>query len=108
MIWWPNEIPTLQYGRVTLRPPAESDVEQIFEACQDKEIQFWTTIPRPYLIEHANGFVNGDFPEYKIWAIENEESKPVGVISIHEVDESGAAEDEDAQGLGRLGGLRPG
>jgi len=74
-----------------IREIIKSDASWIFEACQDKEIQFWTTIPRPYLIEHANGFVNGDFPEYKIWAIENEESKPVGVISIHEVDESGAA-----------------
>ncbi|GAB3945171.1 hypothetical protein GCM10027614_36520 [Micromonospora vulcania] len=26
-------------------------------ACQDPDIQRWTTVPRPYLPEHAHGFV---------------------------------------------------
>ncbi|CAB4659108.1 unannotated protein [freshwater metagenome] len=75
-----------------IREIRKTDATWIFEACQDEQIKYWTTIPRPYLIEHAHAFVNGDFPEYKIWAIENEESKPVGVISIHGIDESGAAD----------------
>ena len=75
----------------SIREIAKSDASWIYEACQDEQIQFWTTVPRPYLIEHATGFVNGDFPEYKIWVIEDSESRAVGVISIHEVDESGAA-----------------
>ena len=57
MIWWPSEIPTLQYGRVTLRPPAESDVEQIFEACQDPLIPRFTTVPAEYTMAHALDYV---------------------------------------------------
>jgi RimJ/RimL family protein N-acetyltransferase len=75
-----------------IRDLSVSDIPWLFEACQDREIQFWTTIPRPYLMEHAQGYVNGDFPEYKIWVIVDEESRPVGLISIHEVDEGGVAD----------------
>lgn len=78
--------------RHKIRDLKESDAQWIYEACQDEQIQFWTTIPKPYLIEHAIGFIKGEFPEYKIWAIENEQSEPVGVISIHTVDERGDAD----------------
>lgn len=57
MIWWPNEIPTLQYGRVTLRPPAESDVPKIYEACQDPLIPRFTTVPVEYTMAHALDYV---------------------------------------------------
>ena len=76
----------------SVREIAESDANWIFEACQDKEILFWTTVPRPYTLQHAQGFIRGAVPEYKIWVIENKESKPVGIISIHTVDEAGNAE----------------
>lgn len=72
-----------------------SDAQWIFDACQDEQIQFWTTIPKPYLMEHAESFVRGEFPEYKIWVIERNgarKSEPVGVISIHGVDEEGVAD----------------
>lgn len=75
-----------------IRDIADSDAAWIFEACQDKEIIFWTTIPRPYTLQHAQGFVGGEVAEYKIWVIENKDLKPVGVISIHTVDEAGNAE----------------
>ena len=74
------------------------DASWIFEACQDEQIQFWTTIPKPYLREHAQSFVRGEIPEYKIWVIEEagaervKRANPVGVISIHGVDEAGVAE----------------
>ena len=58
MIWWPNEIPTLQYGRVTLRRPVQGDVEPIFEACQDPLIPRYTTVPSDYTILHAQNFVD--------------------------------------------------
>ena len=45
MIWWPSEIPTIQYGRITLRPPTNSDVQAIYEACQDPLIPRFTTVP---------------------------------------------------------------
>jgi RimJ/RimL family protein N-acetyltransferase len=76
----------------SIREIVQSDANWIFNACQDKEIQFWTTVPRPYTIEHAQSFIRGEFPEYKIWVIEDKQSKAVGVISIHSVDEAGNAE----------------
>ena len=76
----------------SIREIAESDANWIVEACQDKEILFWTTVPRPYELQHAQGFIRGEFPEYKIWVIEDKESKAVGIISIHTVDEGGNAE----------------
>ena len=57
MIWWPTEIPTLQYGRVTLRPPAEKDVTAIFNACQDPLIPRFTTVPANYTMAHALDYV---------------------------------------------------
>ncbi len=76
----------------SIREIVESDADWMFEACQDKEILFWTTVPRPYTLQHAQGFIRGAVPEYKIWVIENKESKPVGIISIHTVDDAGNAE----------------
>ncbi|MEW2142525.1 GNAT family N-acetyltransferase [Micromonospora vinacea] len=44
---------------VLLRPWRETDAEAVHRACQDPDIQRWTTVPRPYLPEHAHGFVTG-------------------------------------------------
>ncbi|MET8089047.1 GNAT family N-acetyltransferase [Micromonospora sp. NPDC005220] len=42
---------------VLLRPWREADAEAVHRACQDPDIQRWTTVPRPYRPEHAHGFV---------------------------------------------------
>jgi RimJ/RimL family protein N-acetyltransferase len=42
---------------VTLREPAADDVDWVFETCQDPDIQRYTTVPVPYLREHAEGWV---------------------------------------------------
>ncbi|MBM0233532.1 GNAT family N-acetyltransferase [Micromonospora sp. STR1_7] len=42
---------------VLLRPWREADADAVHRACQDPDIQRWTTVPRPYLPEHAHGFV---------------------------------------------------
>ncbi|MFI6233685.1 GNAT family N-acetyltransferase [Micromonospora sp. NPDC050784] len=42
---------------VLLRPWREADAEAVHRACQDPDIQRWTTVPRPYRPEHALGFV---------------------------------------------------
>ncbi|MFI6779919.1 GNAT family N-acetyltransferase [Micromonospora sp. NPDC050276] len=42
---------------VLLRPWREADADAVHKACQDPDIQRWTTVPRPYLPEHAHGFV---------------------------------------------------
>ena len=60
MIWWPSEIPTLQYGLVTLRPSAERDIDSIFQACQDPLIPAFTTVPTNYTLDHAIDFVRSD------------------------------------------------
>jgi RimJ/RimL family protein N-acetyltransferase len=35
MIWWPTEVPTLQYGLITLRKPEERDIVPLYEGVQD-------------------------------------------------------------------------
>jgi RimJ/RimL family protein N-acetyltransferase len=76
----------------SLRDLKPTDAIWIFEACQDEQIQYWTTVPKPYLMEHAVGFANGKTSEKKVWVIEDSSKKEVGVISIHGVDENGNAE----------------
>ncbi|MGC4809127.1 GNAT family N-acetyltransferase [Micromonospora sp. DT228] len=42
---------------VLLRPWRGTDADAVHRACQDPDIQYWTTVPRPYRPEHALGFV---------------------------------------------------
>ena len=93
MIWWPNEIPTLQYGLVTLRPSAERDVDSIFNACQDPLIPAFTTVPANYTIDHAIDFVRSDpfsFSErrelrFVIDYGNGDDLQFAGVISLHTI-----------------------
>lgn len=55
---WPPEAPVLSDGVVTLRGLAPDDVDAVFAACQDPEIPRFTTVPSPYLREHAEAFVS--------------------------------------------------
>jgi RimJ/RimL family protein N-acetyltransferase len=48
---------TLTGRRLLLRPFAPEDVPAVYQACQDPEIQRWTSIPSPYLGEHAERFI---------------------------------------------------
>jgi RimJ/RimL family protein N-acetyltransferase len=59
-----------------LRPWQPRDAEPVYRACQDPEIQRWTTIPRPYLREHAEGFVNA----YTEQSWVNGTAAPLGVF----------------------------
>ncbi len=93
MISWPAEIPTLQYGLVTLRPSAEKDIDSIFNACQDPLIPAFTTVPATYTLDHAIDFVRSDpfsFAERRElrFIIEHgndNEAKFAGVISLHTI-----------------------
>jgi RimJ/RimL family protein N-acetyltransferase len=40
-----------------LRVWRPADADAVHRACQDPDIQRWTTVPTPYLLEHAEGFV---------------------------------------------------
>ena len=72
---------------ISLRRLVETDHEWIFRACQDLEIQRFTLIPRPYTREHAIEFLRPQSGEYSVWVIQSGDD-PVGVISIHKIDES--------------------
>ncbi len=93
MIWWPAEIPTLQYGLVTLRPSAERDIDSIFDACQDPLIPAFTTIPANYTLDHAIDFVRSDpfsFSErrelrFVIDYGNGDDAQFAGVISLHTI-----------------------
>lgn len=44
-------------GVVVLEAPDDADADRITDVCQDPDVQEWTTIPSPYLREHAEAFV---------------------------------------------------
>jgi RimJ/RimL family protein N-acetyltransferase len=62
MIWWPNEVPTIQQGQFTLRPLSDTDIEAIYQSCQDPLIPKYTTVPDHYTMELAQDFVLGKTP----------------------------------------------
>lgn len=54
---------TLTTERLLLRTVGPQDADAVHEAAQDPDIQRWTTIPSPYLREHAEGFVGQAVPD---------------------------------------------
>jgi RimJ/RimL family protein N-acetyltransferase len=44
-------------GRFQLRPFLPRDADAVYAACQDPDIQRWTTVPVPYERHHAAGYV---------------------------------------------------
>jgi RimJ/RimL family protein N-acetyltransferase len=49
---------TLTDGDLLLRPWSDGDVDAVHRACQDPEIQRWTTVPSPYGRADAEWFVS--------------------------------------------------
>lgn len=58
--------PTLTAARLALRPWRPTDSHDVFDACQDADIQRWTTVPSPYTLAHAEEFVSVTAPQ--TWA----------------------------------------
>ncbi|WP_108999756.1 GNAT family N-acetyltransferase [Streptomyces rishiriensis] len=54
---------TLTSARLVLRPLDPRDTDAVYTAAQDPDVQRWTTIPSPYLREHARGFIELLAPE---------------------------------------------
>ncbi|WP_055699486.1 MULTISPECIES: GNAT family N-acetyltransferase [Streptomyces] len=48
--------------RLCLRTFVPEDIDEIHLACQDPDIQRWTTVPSPYARVHAEDFVNHRVP----------------------------------------------
>jgi RimJ/RimL family protein N-acetyltransferase len=104
MIWWPSQTPTIHHGQFTLRPLSESDINAIYQSCQDPLIPKFTTVPTDYTMELAQAFVLEKTPrlfaERKAihWAlIVNKDVSPaalkvagetfLGPFSIHGIEE---------------------
>ena len=59
---FPEDVPVLTDGLVTLRAHTPSDVPAAFEMCQDPVMQRWTTIPVPYELHNAEHFLTERVP----------------------------------------------
>jgi RimJ/RimL family protein N-acetyltransferase len=77
--------PTLTDGRLTLRPPRDSDIPALVAACQDPEIPRWTRVPSPYTEEHARGWLASEIEGVRLFAV-NGEDRLLGSVSLMEVD----------------------
>ena len=53
----PGPQPVLTDGLVRLRAQTAGDLDAVVVACSDPETQRWTSVPSPYLREHAELFV---------------------------------------------------
>ncbi|WP_432888353.1 GNAT family N-acetyltransferase [Kribbella sp. CA-245084] len=106
---FPEDVPVLTDGVVTLRAHTVDDVEPAYLMCQDPVMQEWTTIPVPYLHEHAVSFLTELVPNgwrtntMWAWAIEYD-GRYAGTIDLGDgeggVGEVGFALSPDVRGNG--------
>ncbi len=54
---------TLTTARLLLRTVGAQDAPAVLAACQDPLIRRWTTVPSPYLPEHAESFLTQQVPD---------------------------------------------
>jgi len=71
MPWQAEQVPgppnaLLTTTRLLMRPIGPDDVDAVYTECQDPDVQRWTTVPSPYLREHAEQFTGEIAP--KSWA----------------------------------------
>ena len=88
MIWWPTEVPTLQYGLITLRKPEERDIVPLFEGVQDPLIPKFTRIPANYQMANAEHYVrercpNGFTMQTEIQLVLEYDGNFAGALSFH-------------------------
>ena len=62
VVSFPEGVPVLTDGRVTLRAHRPADVEAVWEQCTDPVSQRWTTVPVPYSRADAERFVTEVIP----------------------------------------------
>ncbi|MET0741065.1 MAG: GNAT family N-acetyltransferase [Candidatus Nanopelagicales bacterium] len=60
---------TVSEGDVLLRLASPEDIPSMTRACQDPEMQRWTTIPVPYDVQHAQSFVARMVPLGPGWCL---------------------------------------
>ncbi|MCW2501628.1 MAG: family N-acetyltransferase [Frankiales bacterium] len=85
-------------GRLHLRPWSPYDEDAVLAACQDAEIQRWTTVPSPYTREHAHAWVTTVAPAgwadgtRASWAVLDATTGALlGYVGLHAI-QDGAAE----------------
>lgn len=106
---FPDDVPVLTDGAVTLRAHTADDVDPAYRMCQDPVMQEWTTIPVPYLHEHAVNFLTEVVPAgwrentAWAWAIEYD-GNYVGTVDLRDgqggVGEVGFAVSAEVRGHG--------
>ncbi|HEU4947404.1 MAG TPA: GNAT family N-acetyltransferase [Kribbella sp.] len=75
---FPEDVPVLTDGVVTLRAHTTDDIPAALAMCQDPEMQRWTTVPVPYERQHAEHFLTEHIPAgwrdggFWGWAIEHD------------------------------------
>ncbi|WP_433610562.1 GNAT family N-acetyltransferase [Dactylosporangium sp. CA-139114] len=87
---------------LVLRAWQPEDAEDVYRACQDPRIQRWTTVPVPYLPEHAEDFTGA--VTRTAWATQT--SAPLGVFDARSGEllaSSGLVALDKAGGNGELG-----
>lgn len=84
----------LRDGDLLLSPPMPEDVDAVTAACQDPEVQGWTTIPVPYERTDAESFIAAVVPQNwadgsPTWAVRTRDPdgghRLVGMIGLDEV-----------------------
>jgi RimJ/RimL family protein N-acetyltransferase len=80
---------------LALRPLVATDADWIFAACQDADIQRWTTVPAPYTRAHAEHFVATAPERPWTWAVVDTSAPLPGLAmaSIHRIDPSNGEAD---------------
>ncbi len=80
---------SLQSARLVLDAPEDSDIDTIFELCQDTEIHRWVPLPWPYTRQSAEFFVRSYVPHglisgaYETWAIRTADDRAfIGAIEL--------------------------
>ena len=94
---------------ILLDAPVVADTDRVFEYCQDPLFERYLTVPWPYRLEHAEGFLAEYVPagwtsdrEYT-WALrESSSAELVGVIALRLTGESVAA-DASVHRVGSIG-----
>lgn len=80
-------------ARTVLSSPTPGDADAIYAACQDADIQRFTTVPAPYLAEHAVGFIDTAAKRWEsgveaTWAIRYDAAL-VGMIGLARLADGG-------------------
>src|SRR5690349_21176339 len=95
---FPEDVPTLSDGVVTLRAARESDAPGVLEQCLDPESVRWTTVPVGYTEADAVDYLTGYIPG--AWRDDSE------YVFVVEADRDGVPSYAGNLGLRMLGDRR--